>query len=156
MEFAFINGVLRSKSAFPPQDPWLLGYAISYYYFGYVMLGLLSSSPELIRPSASIWVWRSVCVVMLVGVFGVAYDLAADWPRRCRCGQSRLPLLVGLAGLLFVGILGNLEALVELAYHRQLVPESWIRWLDIKQLTAAPPNPATGRNNSGGGGAPRA
>ena len=33
MEFAFINGVLGSRF-FPPQDPWLSGYAISYYYFG--------------------------------------------------------------------------------------------------------------------------
>ena len=43
MEFAFINGVLRSR-LFPPQDPWLSGYGISYYYFGYVMLATCSSS----------------------------------------------------------------------------------------------------------------
>jgi hypothetical protein len=40
MEFAFINGVLNSRF-FPPQDPWLSGYGISYYYFGYVMLAAL-------------------------------------------------------------------------------------------------------------------
>ena len=41
MELAFINGILRSPT-FPPQDPWLSGYAISYYYFGYVMTAMLA------------------------------------------------------------------------------------------------------------------
>jgi uncharacterized membrane protein len=37
MELAFINAILRSPT-FPPHDPWLSGYAISYYYFGYPWL----------------------------------------------------------------------------------------------------------------------
>ena len=37
MEITFINGILRS-GYFPPQDPWLSGFGISYYYFGYVMM----------------------------------------------------------------------------------------------------------------------
>ncbi|MBM3190001.1 MAG: hypothetical protein FJZ90_14920, partial [Chloroflexi bacterium] len=41
MEFAFINGILRSRT-FPPKDPWLSGYAISYYYFGYVIAAMLT------------------------------------------------------------------------------------------------------------------
>ena len=40
MEFAFVNGILRSR-LFPPQDPWLSGYGVRYYYFGYVMLAAL-------------------------------------------------------------------------------------------------------------------
>ena len=36
--------------------------------------------------------------------------------------------------------LGNLEGLVELAYHRSLVPLQWLQWLDIKQLTDNPPS----------------
>ena len=31
MELAFINAILHSPT-FPPHDPWLSGYAISYYY----------------------------------------------------------------------------------------------------------------------------
>ena len=39
MEIAFINGILQSDH-FPPQDPWLSGFGISYYYFGYVMMSM--------------------------------------------------------------------------------------------------------------------
>ena len=46
----------------------------------------------------------------------------------------------GLLGALFVGFLGNLEGLVELAYHKSLVPLQWLQWLDIKQLTDNPPS----------------
>jgi len=40
MELAFINSILKSPG-FPPQDPWLSGFAISYYYFGYVIIAML-------------------------------------------------------------------------------------------------------------------
>ncbi len=41
MEFAFLNAILRSDT-FPPHDPWLSGFGISYYYFGYLMMALLT------------------------------------------------------------------------------------------------------------------
>ncbi len=41
MDFAMINGILASPSM-PPQDPWLSGGSISYYYFGYMIVSALS------------------------------------------------------------------------------------------------------------------
>ena len=41
MELAFINAVLNSET-FPPHDPWLSGYAISYYHFGYILTAMLA------------------------------------------------------------------------------------------------------------------
>ena len=41
MELLFLNGVLRSEQ-FPPIDPWLSGFSISYYYFGYLIAGMLA------------------------------------------------------------------------------------------------------------------
>ena len=139
MEFAFINGVLRSN-AFPPQDPWLSGYAISYYYFGYVMFGLLirlTGVDPAVGFNLGVALWFALT---LIGAFGVAYDLAAL--ARREASRQAGPLIVGGLGALFVGILGNLEALVELVYNRQLIPAGWVRWLDIKNLTTAPPTPA--------------
>ena len=40
MELAFLNGIRRSGTM-PPLDPWLSGYGISYYYFGYLMMSVL-------------------------------------------------------------------------------------------------------------------
>jgi YYY domain-containing protein len=161
MELAFMNGVLGSRF-FPPQDPWLSGYGISYYYFGYVMLGLLSRLSG-VDPAVSfnlgVALW---CSLAAVGGFGLVYDLvrlssasrvvagATDRGQAGEVGsttdgpaapdrEAARGIRYGLLGSLFVAFLGNLEGVVELAYNRNLVPLSWIRWLDIKQLTDSPP-----------------
>src|SRR5688500_2862756 len=36
-----LDGV-RSSEIFPPRDSWLSGYAISYYYFGYILIAMLA------------------------------------------------------------------------------------------------------------------
>ena len=40
MDFALINGILRS-TRFPPSDPWMSGFGISYYYFGYYLVAVM-------------------------------------------------------------------------------------------------------------------
>ena len=40
MELMMLSSVVNSPS-FPPQDLWLSGYTINYYYFGYVVVGML-------------------------------------------------------------------------------------------------------------------
>jgi YYY domain-containing protein len=161
MELTFMNGVLGSRF-FPPQDPWLSGYGISYYYFGYVMLGLLSRLSG-VTPAVSfnlgVALW---CSLATIGGFGLVYDLVRLVPAshgsgrasdaaEATQGDSRTEappapdtgaargIRYGLLGSLFVVFLGNLEGVVELAYNRSLVPLSWIRWLDIKQLMDSPP-----------------
>lgn len=42
MDLLFLNATLASPG-YPPYDPWLAGEPISYYYFGYVQVGVLSA-----------------------------------------------------------------------------------------------------------------
>ncbi len=76
MEFAFISGVLSSR-LFPPQDPWLSGYGISYYYFGYVMIAALiritGVLPE-IGFNLGVAMWYAL---VMISAFGVVYTLVA-------------------------------------------------------------------------------
>jgi len=37
MDLTFLSGILASQQ-FPPQDPWLAGYPINYYYLGYLLV----------------------------------------------------------------------------------------------------------------------
>lgn len=144
MEFAFINGILRSRF-FPPQDPWLSGYGISYYYFGYVMLGLLirlTGVDGAVGFNLGVALWYALT---MVGAFGVGWELVrlaqgeASTAQRPTPNKGGAALVFGLVAALFVGFIGNLEGVVEAAYQRGLVPLAWIKWLDIKQLTDAPP-----------------
>ena len=143
MEFAFLNGILRSES-FPPLDPWLSGYAISYYYFGYVMMALLtrlSGAPSGVGFIASSAMWFALTVT---AAFGVAYDLAAQGSEGSeetspiRPLSSLRHLFFGLLGSLFVAVLGNLEGLFELLHAKGIGSEAFYRWLDVKNLASAP------------------
>ncbi|MBK7215671.1 MAG: hypothetical protein IPH95_00985 [Candidatus Promineofilum sp.] len=76
MEFAFLNGVTLSP-AFPSLDPWLAGYGISYYYFGYVMTSLLARLA--VVPTAVAFNLAIAWLVAgaAVGAFGVVFNLVA-------------------------------------------------------------------------------
>jgi uncharacterized membrane protein len=58
-EFAFLNAVLRSEH-FPAYDPWLSPELLSYYYFGFVMVGGLIKLTSVAPESALTSHWRSL------------------------------------------------------------------------------------------------
>jgi uncharacterized membrane protein len=126
MELAFLNGILRSER-FPPLDPWLSGYAISYYYFGYVMLAILtrlSGVPAGVGFNVGVALWFAL---VALGAFGVAYNLVA---RR----NARRAVAFGLVGALLVVGIGNLEGILEFAHAKGIGSPSFYRWLDINNL----------------------
>jgi YYY domain-containing protein len=151
MEFAFINGVLGSR-LFPPQDPWLSGYGISYYYFGYVMLAALirlsGVLPE-VGFNLGVALWYAL---VMTSAFGVVYTLVAlsrSGLRQERGGgdpvvregfvAGRAPIGWGLLGALALGFMANLQGLIDTAYQRSLLPASFLTWLNLKDLTESPP-----------------
>ena len=134
MEIAFLNAILKSPS-FPPRDPWLSGFAISYYYFGYVMMALLTRLSGVL-PGVGFELYNAlVFALTLTGAFGVVNNLVAGSSHTHSDGGPALRF--GLLGALFVAVMGNLEGLLEALYARGALPESFWAWIDIPDLTSA-------------------
>ncbi|HOT92168.1 MAG TPA: DUF2298 domain-containing protein [Anaerolineae bacterium] len=129
MEIAFLNAVLRAPQV-PPHDPWLSGYAISYYYLGYFLLGMLTrlaALPATVAFNLGCAGWFALAAA---GAYGIVYDLLDQ-------RDALRPLLAPLL-LLFTG---NAEGLLEVLHARGLLPAGFWAWLDIRNLNTAPQPP---------------
>lgn len=152
MELAFINAILASPT-FPPHDPWLSGYAISYYHFGYVIVAMLAKITGTTGGVAFNLGISLVFALSALGAFGLVYNLLAI-PRRLGesepGGTQPRHLFASLLGPLFILILSNLEGFLHVlhgggvfwqrAASGGLVSSFW-EWLDIKDLNVPPSEP---------------
>ncbi len=140
METAFQNAILRSLH-FPPLDPWLSGYAISYYYYGYVMLAMLTRLSGAVSGVAFDLYDSLLFALTLIGSLGIVYNLVAfSLQARHKEGQasppSGPPLVAGILGGVLVSVMGNLEGVLESFHAKGLFPLSFWNWIDIP---GAPP-----------------
>lgn len=156
MELAFINAILRSPT-FPPHDPWLSGYSISYYYFGYVMVALLARLTGVAGSVAFNLGLALVFALSASGAYGLALNLLAAWrSSRAEPGRSadqpapRPDPIPPLIGPLFLLLVSNLEGFLQVLHRRGLfwssaldgtLQSSFWRWLAIKDLDTPPAQP---------------
>ena len=163
MELTFINGILRSKS-FPPNDPWLSGYSISYYYFGYLMV---SAIIKVIGTNSGV-AFNLVLIfwfaLISIGSFGILLNLLAGKSQQINeklsGKQINKILLSSLIAPLFLLILSNGEGMLELIHSRGLfwktnpsggMDSDFWRWIDIKELSEPPPLPLDWKIGRSGG-----
>jgi YYY domain-containing protein len=154
MELAFINAVIHSPT-FPPHDPWLSGYAISYYYFGYVMTAMLAEVTGTLGSVAFNLMLALVFALSAVGAYGVIYNLLAmrgtsrfgKSPERS-ADNSKLSTRLPLFGPLFLLLVSNFEGFLEVLHQRGIFWKlgatgstgfsAFWKWLDIQDLRDAP------------------
>jgi YYY domain-containing protein len=131
MEFAFLNAAGRSAS-FPPVDPWLSGFGISYYYFGYVMVSVvarLAAVPEYVAFNLGI-AW--IVAATGLGAFGLVYNLiAAGEAGRIRRLALSLALVAGVA----LPLAGNLQVGLEMLHANGVGSDRFWEWLDMRDLS---------------------
>jgi YYY domain-containing protein len=153
MELAFINGILRSPS-FPPNDPWLSGYSISYYYFGYLIIAAvikIIGTDSGIAFNLALILWFAL---ISVGAFGILFNILI---RKMRQDEKILSkkkvnsaLFYSFLAPAFLLLVSNGEGLLELLHslgflwkpdqNGEMVSRFW-SWLDIKELSQPPPTP---------------
>jgi len=125
MEIAFLNGVLNSVT-FPPLDPWLSDFAISYYYLGYIIAGALVKLSGVLSAVGFDVFDALLFALTLQGAYGVVYNLVSLSKANFRAAAT-----AGVLGAIFVAGMGNLEGLLESLYARGWLPQSFARWLNL-------------------------
>jgi YYY domain-containing protein len=137
MELAFINAILRSETL-PPNDPWLSGYAISYYYFGYILIAMLAKLAGTMGSVAFNLGVSLIFSLTALGSFGLLYNLLALSRRK-----SKLPIRLALLGPAFTLIISNWEGFLHFLHSRGVFwrdsgNSAFWNWLDIQDLTNLP------------------
>ncbi len=113
MDFAFLNTLTRTEY-FPPEDPWMAGEALNYYYFGYLVFA------DLVRISGiPSHIAYNLCIATIGGV-GFAEFAALGWRL---AGRMPFGLLSGACAML----LGNLDGFLQVLEKRSLTPMDYWR-----------------------------
>lgn len=153
MELAFINSILRSDG-FPPQDPWLSGYAISYYYFGYVLIAMIArisgvASAVAFNLSSATWL-----AMTAIALFGIVHDITFTWAgnknEQSPGGVGKFSRSAGFLGPLFVLVISTVEGVLEFLHaggvfwrtdtQGALTSRFW-SWLSILDINQPPTQP---------------
>jgi len=169
MEFMFINSIMRSP-AFPPNDAWLSGHAISYYYFGYVMIASLARLTGTTTAVAFNLGLALLFALAAVGSLGVVLNLVALVKRGGTVGDEAEPpstaplrgsaqdarsasehsllsaFWPALLGPLFVVIIGNFYGVLAIAHGNGMFPNLnvWAPRYDFGQEGGASPRLTAG------------
>lgn len=110
MDFAFLASSQRALY-FPPEDPWLRGAGINYYYFGYVIfgtLGKISGTPTAVGYNLSL---ASIPALSASSMVSLVVTLLKNGTI-----STRKALVFGFIGAGILIFLGNLEILFEMLY----------------------------------------
>ena len=142
MDLGFMTAVLQSRF-FPPEDPWLSGNPISYYYFGHFMMAFLS---QLTGVASSVGYNLGLSLVpglVAMGVFGLVYNLV-----RLSGGSLKAGIVFGGAAPVLVLLAGNLEGAMEFVHLQGWGGSGFWEWVGIKGLEGA--NTGSGAFPDGG------
>lgn len=118
MDYAFFNAIQRSAS-FPPHDPWLSGYSINYYYFGYLLMGVLSLLSGRDPGVAFNLSLATLFAMTGLGAAGIVVNLVA-LARRVRVPGAQA-LLPGLLAVVLVLFAANQGGALQLASGTKMV-----------------------------------
>jgi YYY domain-containing protein len=149
MELAFINAILRSP-IFPPRDPWLSGFGISYYYFGYVITAMLARITGVPGGIAFNLMLALVYALGVIGSYGIIHNIVSAIQKADKEFPQRMSFGLPFLGPFFLLVVSNWEGFLEVLHSKGIfwsftadgtATSSFWKWLDIKDLTQAPIQP---------------
>ena len=128
MDFGFLNASVHTYLG-EPEDPWLRGESISYYYFGYWMMGSLA---KLTGIHTAIAYNLSLALIPALAAMGI-FSLVAGMVRSDSKGL-RYALTAGLAAAALLVLAANLEGVLEFMRANGLGSAGFWQWLGVDGL----------------------
>lgn len=141
MEMAFINAILKSPG-FPPHDPWLSGYGISYYYFGYVLSALLirvSGVASSVGYNLVSALWFGMTALAAYGLVWDFFAIRNSDSNASTEGNRRAYYLALLAPIMLL-IVSNWFGLLDVLHARGFLGEKATQLINLPALNAEPFN----------------
>lgn len=128
MDMMFLNAAVRSRAGVP-EDLWLRGEPVSYYYFGYWMMGVLTELTGIMPSVAYNLSLALIPAMAAAGIFGLVCNMV-------RADRARLPYAVvaGLAATVLLVVVANLEGVLEFMRANAMGPQGLYDWVRIDGL----------------------
>ena len=128
MDLALLSASINSQAG-QPEDPWLRGESISYYYFGYWMMGALSQIAAVQSNIAYNLAMALIPAMSAMGIFGVVVNIV-------RMDKARLnyAVIAGIAAALFLVIVANLQGVLEFMRLNGMGSQGFYDWIRIQGL----------------------
>ena len=136
MDFAFLNASIQTELG-PPEDPWLRGEQVSYYYFGYWMMGVIS---QLAGVASNISYNLSLALIpamAAMGIFGLVFNVV-----RAEAIRWRYAVVGGVAAVVLMGVVANLEGVLEFMRLNGMGSLGFWDWIRIDKLDGSSLGPA--------------
>lgn len=130
MDFMFLNSTARSMLG-TPEDSWLGGAGVSYYYFGYWNFALLTKLTGIV---SSVTYNLSLALVPAMAAMGM-YGLVTNLIRAEQC-KIKAAVLTGMAAALILVFLANLEGALEFMRANGMGSDGFWSWVAVEGLTA--------------------
>ena len=128
MDFGILNAVANADR-FPPEDQWLSGHSIAYYYGGHYVAAMLSTLTGVATDKAYNLAVATIPALLAAGILGLVYNVLR------LAGARAFPALgAGLLTAVGVTMLGNLSGVLELAYVRGVGGDWFWEWVAVKGL----------------------
>ena len=128
MDFMLLNAAYQARF-FPAEDAWLSGHSISYYYFGHIIMALLSKMSGVVTSVGYNLALATLPALAGAAAFGLLYNLV-----RLAGGARRWAFAVGAMAPTMLLLLGNLVGTLEFVRIRGWGGEGLWDWIAISGL----------------------
>lgn len=124
MDFSYFNAILKSTT-FPPYDPWYAAGYMNYYYWGFVLVGVLVKWLGIVPSFAYNLILPTLFSLVAMGAFCIGYNLSHPlsqivdrWKGQATAVEDQPPPVptsrpywIGIASALGMAVVGNLGTL---------------------------------------------